>query len=209
MFRLLKKARVVLISLFIIYITGWAVGYISGKLHYVEYNTLQNEGIFKFSRTLEYKIPGYNNALNSYKAYHHKLQVTLISKKDFWGIGLLIFFNNFIVANLTMIIRALFVVPIILNIFGKFFLGVVFAQTPTTPLLYCAFIMEFGGYFLTICATLSGVFWIIFNRRFGFPSRKEAIVNGLKLLGYMYLISGIGMFFGSLLETLFLKNMLG
>jgi hypothetical protein len=209
MFRLLKKSKFVFISLFIIYIIGWAIGYASGKLHYVEYNELLNKGIFKFSRTLEYKIPGYNNVLNSYKAYHNELRVTLISKKNFWGMGLLIFFNNFIVANITMIIRAIFVVPIILSIFGKFLQGVVFAQTPATTLLYCAFIMEFGGYFLTICATLSGVFWTIFNRRFGFSSRKEAIVNGLKLLGYMYLISGIGMFFGSLLETLFLKNMLG
>jgi hypothetical protein len=115
--------------------------------------------------------------------------------------GTLIFINNFFVANLTMIIRALFVLPLILTVFGKFFQRLVFAQAPMAGRFLPVFIMEFGGYFLTVCGTLTAVFWTTFPRRFRFESRREAFRGGLKILGLAVLLSALGMLVGSILET--------
>ena len=205
---MLQKAKLVFLSLFLAYLFSFFAGYSAGKLDYVRCETLLNKGIFNLSRTLEYRIPGYGSALQSYKEYHRQLKNSLVSDRNFPGMGILIFMNNFVVANITMIVRAVFIFPLVLNIAGKFLQGVIMAQTPGSPMVYFMFIMEFGGYFLTSCAALTGVLWTIFSRGFGFPSRREAFLGGLRLLGIMYLVSGIGILLGSVAETLFLRNLL-
>ena len=208
MIQLFKKAKLVFITLFVVYLASFLTGYIAGKLDYVRYEELSGKGVFGLSRNLEYKIPVYGSILRFYKAYHDKLKRSFISNKNFFAMGVLIFLNNFIVANVTMIIRALFVVPLFLNICGKFLQGVIFAQKPVTSMMYIMFVMEFGGYFLTTCATVTGALWTLFNKRFGFPARGKAVISGLRLLGYMYLLSGIGILMGSVCETIFLRNLL-
>jgi hypothetical protein len=66
------------------------------------------------------------------------------------------------------------------------------------------FLLEFGGYFLTIGATLNLVFWTLFPRAFRFRSRKDSFISGLKLLGFAYLLSGLSILLGSVLETRFI-----
>ncbi|MDP8247515.1 MAG: hypothetical protein P9M00_05210 [Candidatus Tritonobacter lacicola] len=208
MARLLQKAKPVFLSLFLAYLFSFLAGYSAGKLDYVRYETLINRDVFKISRTLEYRIPGYGSVLQSYKEHHRRLMNSLASNKNFTGMGILIFLNNFVVANITMIVRAIFIFPLFLNIAGKFLQGVIMAQTPGPPMIYIMFIMEFGGYFLTSFAALTGVLWTIFSRGFGFSSRRKAFLGGLRLLGIMYLVSGIGILLGSVAETLFLRNLL-
>ena len=124
-----------------------------------------------------------------------------IARQDHWGMRALIFLNNWIVANLTMLIRSIFVLPITLSVFGKFFQGVVFAQVSSDSAMWLVFLNEFGGYFLTIAGTLTVVLWTVFHRLFKFDSRRRAFISGLKILGLAYAVSAFGMLIGSILET--------
>ena len=66
--------------------------------------------------------------------------------------------------------------------------------------------MEFGGYYLTICATLCLVFWTLFYRFFRFATRGAAALGGLKMLGIAYLVSAVSMAIGSWIETDFIQR---
>ncbi len=209
MLTLLKKAKWILLALLAIYVISYASGYLAGKQNWVNVKTLQGSPVFQLSRNLEYKVPGYSYLLKAYKKWHDNCRMAYLWQKNAWGLGTLIFINNFFAANLTMIIRALFVLPVALTIFGKFFQGVVFAQTPMSGRLMSVFIMEFGGYFLTICGTLTLVFWTFFPKAFRFQGRKEAFRSGLKMMGLAVLLSAVGMLIGSILETRLIMQMLG
>ncbi len=204
-----QRAKGIFIAVLAIYVIGYASGYLAGKRNWVNVKTLQESPIFQLSRNLEYKIPGYSYLLKTYKKWHDNCRMAYLWQKNAWGLGTLIFINNFFAANLTMIIRALFVLPIMLTVFGKFFQGVVFAQTPMSGRLMSVFVMEFGGYFLTICGTLTMVFWTLLPRAFRFHGRKEALVAGLKIMGLAVLLSSVGMLIGSVLETRLIMRMLG
>jgi hypothetical protein len=206
---LLVKAKYVMMSLVMVYIVLFAAGYIAGKGHKVEATAVMNSSIMKLSRTLEYKVPGYGALLGKYKAYHDARRNALLFKKDWWGMGLLIFMNNFIITNVMTIIRALFVVPVFLNMCGAFFQGVVLAQAPAKGLMWLSVIMEFGGYLITVGAALSGLIWVLLKNRFGFSSRKDALYKGLSILAFMLAISGVMIMTGTISEILLLRNMLG
>jgi hypothetical protein len=184
-----------------LYVLSYAAGYISGRRGWADYQALQNSTVIKFSRNLEYKVPGYSHLLNGYKAWHDKCRMAYILQKNAWGMGTLFFINNFFVANTSMMIRAFFVAPLGLTIVGKFYQGVVFAQAPMAGRMLPVFISEFGGYFLSIGATLAFVFWALFPKPFRFQTRREAARNGLRLLGLAVLFSGLGILAGSVLET--------
>ena len=170
---------------------------------------LQESRVFEFSRNLEYKIPGYSSILKGYKKWHDSCRMGYLFQKNAWGLGTLFFINNFFAANLTMAIRALFVLPITLSIFGRFMQGVVFAQAAHSGRLLSVFLLEFGGYFLTIGGTLNLVFWTVLPKSFRFSNRREAFRSGLKLFGLAYLLSGVGMVLGSVLETRFILKFFG
>jgi hypothetical protein len=189
---LLKKAAPVFLVLLALYVLGYAAGYISGKQGWVDYKDIQDPPVLKFSRNLEYNVPGYSYLLKQYKAWHDNGRTAYLLQKNAWGMGTLIFVNNFFMANLTMAIRALFVMPVGITILGKFFQGAVFAQAPMAGRMLPVFLMEFGGYFLTIGAVLTLVFWTLFPRRFKFVTRREAARGGLKLFGLAVLLSGGG-----------------
>lgn len=206
MIELLKRARYVYLVMFVIFALSYGAGYVAGSLKWVDYAELRNSRPLMLSRNLEYQVPGYGALLRSYKTWHDQAIRTHLINRDAWGMRILIFVNNWTVTNLTMIFRALFVVPVCLFVPGKFFQGVVFSQTPGAGRIFAAFVMEFGGYFLTTCATLCLVFWTIFYKRFTFDSRGAALVGGLKLLGLAYLVSAVGMAIGSWLETDFIMS---
>jgi len=206
---LVRKSRPVFAILLAVYVLGYSAGYLAGRLNWTDTKSLQESRVFEFSRNLEYKVPGYSHLLKGYKKWHDNCRLGYLFQKNAWGLGTLFFINNFFVANLTMIVRVLFVLPVVLTFFGKFFQGVVFAQAPASGRMFSIFLLEFGGYFLTIGATLNLVFWTLLRRTFRFGTRKEGFLAGLKLLGFAYLLSGLSILLGSVLETRFILHFFG
>ncbi len=206
---LIRRAKLVFIILFAAYVLSFAAGYLAGKLDWTDVQSLQQNQVLKLSSSIEYKVPGYSQLLKAYKGWHDKVRLGYLFQKNAWGLGTLFFINNFFVASFTIFIRALFVLPIILTVFGRFFQGVVFAQAAGDGRMLSIFLLEFGGYFLTIGATLNLVFWTLLPRAFRFESRKRALISGLKLLGLAYLLSGTAILLGSILETRFILRFFG
>jgi hypothetical protein len=206
---LLKRAKFMLIIPLALYVVLFAAGYIAGKGHLCEAVALKNSSIVKLSSGLEYKVPGYGTLLGRYKSLHDARRNALLFGKNYWGIWLLIFTNNFFITDSMTALRAIFVVPVLLNMYCAFFQGVVLAQTPFNGLIWLSLAMEFGGYVLTIGATLSGVFWIVCAGHFGFQSRKEALRKALTLFVFLLVVSGGMIAIGSMSETLLIKNTFG
>lgn len=206
---LIRRAKPIFLILFAAYVLSYAAGYLAGKLNWTDVQSLQQNPVLKLSSSIEYKVPGYSHLLKAYKGWHDKVRLGYLFQRNAWGLGTLFFINNFFVASFTMFIRALFVLPIILTVFGRFFQGVVFAQTAGGGRMMSIFLLEFGGYFLTIGATLNLVFWTLLPRAFRFESRKRALISGLKLLGLAYLLSGAAILLGSILETRFILRFFG
>jgi len=208
MFKLLKKAKMIFLVMFAVFIVSYGSGYLAGKLEWGDYSEYTKTSLFQLNRNLEYKVPLLGKLLRAYKNWHNPKLFKFLSTKNRRGLVLLIFINNFFVSNFTMALRAILVLPLLFYPFSKFFQGMVFAQTPFTPHMTAVFIGEFGGYFLVICAALSCTIWTVFYRRFTFSSRREALGNGLKLLGFLYLISGLFIFLASIIEASFMLNLL-
>jgi hypothetical protein len=201
---LIRRSIPVFAVLLTLYILGYSAGYLAGKLNWTNTKSLRESQVLKLSSSLEYKVPGYSQVLKGYKNWHDNCRLGYLLQKNAWGLGTLFFINNFFVANLTMAVRAVFVLPVALTVFGRFFQGMVFAQTPGAGRMASVFLLEFGGYFLTIGATLNLVFWTLLPGAFRFASRKEGFLSGLKLLGVAYLLSGLSILLGSILETRFI-----
>ena len=206
---LFKKAKPVFAVMLAVYILSLGAGLLAGKLNIVDINSIRNSRILKFSSTLEYKVPGYGDLLESYKSWHKPTMARLLTKRDSWGLGLLIFFNNFVMANLTMFVRALFLVPLVLYPYGRFAQGVALTQTAASTRMLPVLLTEFGAYFLIITATLCLWTWALRPRSFGFSSRKEAIGKGLKFIGILWLVSGIFLALGAFFEVRLLFRMMG
>jgi len=209
MIHLLKKAKWIFLAMLTIYILSFGAGFISGKLNITTWNRLGNSKVFKFNRNLEYHVPLYGDLLQSYRDWYRKIRTRVLFERDYTKTRLLIFMNNFVFANITMALRAALVFPMIFYPMGRFFQGVLMSEGTMIQQFWILIVLEFGGYFITICATLCLIFWILFYRRFGFSSRKKALINGVKFFGIMYLISGIAIAIGSYLEVSLIMKMLG
>ncbi|MCX7975308.1 MAG: hypothetical protein N3B16_12555 [Candidatus Aminicenantes bacterium] len=172
-----RRAVIIFLILFIIYLLSFGAGFIVGKVKWVDYRRLTKSPFFDLSRTLEYRLPGYGDVLRSYRSWHNKAREAYIFTQNRWGLGTLIFINNFFIANFTMFVRALLVFPLILTIGSRFLQGAMFAQIPGSGRVLSIFITEFGGYFF-----------------------KRAFISGLQVLGLAYLLSGVGILIGSLIE---------
>ena len=205
---LLGKAKWVFLIMAAVYVLSFGAGLAAGRLKLADFQSIRNSRPAQFNRNLEYRVPGYGNLLQSYKAWHTPTLWRLLNKKDAWGLGGLIFLNNFVVANATMFLRALALFPMLLYPYGRFFQGVALAQTAAGARLLPVLLSEFGGYFLVITATLCLWAWAVRPRAFGFVSRKEAIGKGFKFVGAAWLVSGIFMALGAFFEVRFLLGML-
>ena len=206
-FIILRKAKNIFLITLGVYVVSIGAGFIAGKADWVDFDKIKDSSIIKFSRDLEKKVPGYGHLIKKYKEWHNKMRDKYLSSKDSFGMGKLIFINNWIVANLTMMVRTIFVAPLLLIIPGKFFQGVAFADIPESARLASVFLLEFGGYFLIICATLSALIWTVFYRTFNFASRIGAMIGGFKLIGLAFAVSAVTMLIGSILETRFIMNL--
>jgi len=200
--KLLRKAKGVFLVMLAVYVLSFGGGFLAGKLKVVDLKALQKSKIVELNRTLEYRVPGYGDMLKSYKAWHQPKMMGLMTKKDSLGLGLLIFFNNFVMANLTMTVRAATLVPMLLYPVGRFTQGLTMAQTPANVRLWGTLVAEFGGYLLTICGALCLSLWTIFFRGFKFASRREAFGSGLKFFGLMYAGSAFFLLFGAYVEMM-------
>jgi len=204
---LFRKAKWIFLSMLVVYILGFGAGFAAGKLKLVDANGLRRSKISQLNRNLEYKVPGYGPLLQKYKNWERQKLFGHLLKGRIVKAMFTIFFNNWVVANLTINVRALFLVPMLLYPFGRFSQGLIFAQSAVSYQVLATFICEFGGYFLTICGTLAAIFWTLFFKDFGFATRKQAFRNGLKFLGLMYFISAFFILIGSYIETMFLLSM--
>jgi len=205
--RLFQKAKWVFLVMLAVYILGFGVGFAAVKLKHADLNQVRSMKVYELNRNLEYKVPGYGSLLQKYKNWERQTLFRYLFKGRVVKAMFTTFFNNWVVANLTMIVRALFLVPMILYPFGRFLQGMMFAQTAVSYQAWGMLICEFGGYFLTICGTLAAVFWTLFYKSFGFSTRKQAFGSGLKFFGLMYFVSAFFILFGSYIETMFVLGM--
>ena len=198
---LLKKATVVVLVMLGVYVVSFGAGFAAGKLKLVNAVALRNAPFFQLSRNLEYKVPGYGDLIRRYKERHNVALIQALNRKDRAGLARIFFVNNFYVANLTMAVRAVLVVPLVFYPGGRFLQGATMAQTPGSSRTLFLLLMEFGGYFLVICGALCLALWTIFPRGFAFASRKEAFFGGLKILALAWLVSGIFIAWASVIEV--------
>jgi hypothetical protein len=209
MCKLFKKAKIIFLVILAVFVLSYGSGYLTGKLGWTDYNKYTKTGLLQLNRNLEYNVPLLGKLLRIYKNWHNPKIFKYLSTKNRKGLVLLIFFNNFVVSNLSMALRAILVLPLLFYPFSKFFQGMIFAQTPSTPHMTAVFIGEFGGYFLVLCGALCCTVWTVFYRHFAFSSRRDAFGNGLKLLSFMYLASAPFILLASILEASFMMRMLG
>ena len=203
---LLKKAAVIVLVMLAVYVASFGTGFAAGKLKWVDAASLRNAPFFQLSRNLEYKVPGYGDFIRRYKERHNVALMQALNRKDRARLARIFFVNNFYVANLTMAVRAVLVVPLVFYPGGRFLQGATMAQTPGSSRTLVLLLMEFGGYFLVICGGLCLALWTIFPRRFGFESRGPAFLGGLKILFLAWVVSGIFIAWASVIE---MRLMLG
>ncbi len=176
-------------------------GYAAAKLKIVDTTSLRRAAPVELSRTLESKVPGYGSLLARYKTWHNAKLVRFMAGRDRLGLGLLIFFNNFVVANVTMAVRALLVVPLALYPVGRFVQGAAIAGLGATPLVAVLLLAEFGGYLAVILGALSLSLWTLFPKRFRFSSRGQALRSGWMFLLVCWAVSGVFLAAGAILES--------
>ena len=198
---LLKKAKVVVLVMLAVYVVSFGAGFAAGKLKLANAVALRNSSFFQFNRNLEYKVPGYGDLLRRYKERHNVALMQALNRKDRAALARIFFVNNFYVANLTMAVRAVLIVPLVFYPGGRFLQGATMAQTPGSSRTLYLLLMEFGGYFLVICGALCLSLWTIFPRRFAFTSRGAAFLGGLKILVLAWLVSGIFIAWASVIEV--------
>jgi len=204
---ILRRAKGIVGIMLAVFILGFASGFAAGKWHLADAQKVRASKLVAFSRNLEYQVPVYGPLLRKYADWERpKLMGHIFGGKAVKAM-FLIFFNNFVVANATMAVRAAFLAPMLLYPVGRFVQGLTLAQTPGSYRMLGVPIAEFGGYFLTICGTLCLVLWTLLFRRFRFASRREAFRSGLKLFGLMYLGSAVFLLFGSYIEMMSLLAM--
>jgi hypothetical protein len=205
--RLFEKARGTILVMLVVFALSLGGGLAAGKLGVVKFSAIQKSKVLEFNRNLEYRVPGYGDLLKAYKDWHRPTFTRLMTKRNAWGLGLLIFFNNFVMANLTMFVRALVLLPLVLYPYSRFVQGVALAQTAAGTRALPVLLAEFGGYFLVITATLCLWTWAVRPKAYGFPSRGEAIRNGFKFVGLVWLVSGVFMALGAFFEVRMLLSL--
>jgi hypothetical protein len=204
---LFKKARGILLVMLAVYLLSFGAGYLAGKRGWTDGAALRTTKIFELNRNLEFRVPGYGALLQKYKDWERPKLMTLLFKGQAVPAMFLIYFNNWIVADLTMMIRTVFLVPLALYPYGRFVQGVTLAQSASGYQVWMIWLTEFGGYFLVICGTLIVVLWTLFAKRWGFSSRRKAFLGGLKLWAVLFGAAGVFFLVGSYVEMIFILGM--
>jgi hypothetical protein len=195
------------LALLAVWIFGFGGGYLAGRKKWIDPAALRALPIAELNRNLELRAPGYGDILQGYRRWERRKLYGYIFAGEGGKALLLVFFNNWVAANLTMVVRAATIVPMLLYPFGRFLQGLTIAQGPATFQVWATLICEFGGYLLTIWGTLCALAWLIFFRRFGFVSRRAALRYGLKTFAGFYALSGFFLLIGSYVETMYVIGM--
>jgi len=204
---LLGKAKGIILIMLAVFALSFGAGYAAGKLKIADIAKIRASKLADLSRNLETKVPVYGPLLQKYKTWERERLFGALAKTKIVKTMFTIFFNNWIMGNLTMSVRSAFLAPMLLYPVGKFIQGLTFAQTRVTYQTWGMFLGEFGGYFLVICGTLCVVLWTLFYRKFRFSSRGAAFFDGLKVFFVLYLASGFILLFSSYVETMSLVEM--
>jgi hypothetical protein len=202
-----RRARAVALALLAVYLLFFGGGYLAGKKKWVDLAALRASPVYALNRDLELRVPGYGALLQSYKNWERQHLYGYIFKGKGGKALVLVFFNNWIVSNLTMIVRAATVLPMALYPYGRFVQGLTLAQAPPTFQIWGTLVCEFGGYLLTICGTLCVLFWVLLFRRFGFATRRDAFRSGFRFFIFLFGLSGFFLLIGSYIETMYVIGM--
>jgi hypothetical protein len=202
MIELLRRARWIVLIMLAVYLASFGAGYAAGKLKLSDPGRVRGSSLSEFNRNLEYRIPGYGPLLQKYKTWERRKMMDNISRGRAVSTMFIIFLNNWIVSDLTEIVRTAVIAPLALYPYSRFVQGLFFAQTRSGYQAWMIWLTEFGGYFVTICGALAVLLWTLFFRRFRFDSRKKAFFSGLKVFGLFYAVSGVCLFIGAYLEMM-------
>ena len=197
-----RRAKWVVGIMLLVFLLGFGSGFAAGRLKWADAAKVRSSKLLTLNRNLEYKVPGYGALLRKYTDWERPKLMKYIFGGEEVEAMFLIFFNNFVMANLTMTVRAATLVPMLLYPVGRFTQGLTMAQTPANVRLWGTLVAEFGGYLLTICGALCLSLWTIFFRGFKFASRREAFGSGLKFFGLMYAGSAFFLLFGAYVEMM-------
>jgi hypothetical protein len=199
---LFRRIAPVGLTLIAVWLLAFGGGFLAGKRKWVDPARLRTLPVTELSRGLEYRVPGYGELLQRYRSWERaKLYGYIFTGKGGKAL-ILVFFNNWVVANLTMIVRTATVAPLLLYPYGRFLQGLTLASSPATFQVWATLVCEFGGYLLTIWGTLNVLVWLLAFRRFGFASRRAAAASGLKAFAGFYAVSGFFLLIGSYIETM-------
>jgi hypothetical protein len=204
---IVKKSGPIILIMLVVFLISFGAGFLAGKLHWADAGKMRTSKLAEFNRNLEYRVPGYGPLLRTYKTWEREKLMRHIFEGKAVKAMFLVFFNNWIVANLTMVVRTVFVLPLILYPHGRFLQGLAFAQTPVNYQFAATLVFEFGGYFLVICGTLCALLWTVFFKKFGFASRSQGFRSGLKMFAVLYIASAFFIMFGSYVEVMAILGM--
>jgi len=207
--RTLRRAAWVYAGAFLILAAAYGVGFAAGAFGWLNYTDVRRSSVVQFSRELEYRVPGYGALLKSYRTWHVEARNRYFFSGDRAALRRSIFLNNAGMASLTQAIRGALILPAPLFALEKFYQGVVFATAPGSARMTAVFLFEFGGYFLTWCAALILVVWVLFPTYCGYPGRRQALAGGATLLGLAYLAALLLLALGAWLEADEAMRMLG
>ncbi len=206
MLEIFRRARWIVLILLAVYLISFGLGYAAGKLKIVDLGKVRASFVFDLNRNLDYRIPLLGPSLQRYKTGGRPMLLRSLSRGRAVSTMFNIFLNNWIFADGTQIVRAIFVVPLVFYPFGRFVQGLILAQSRSGDQAWLIWLTEFGGYFMTLCGTLTVLLWTAFFRRFRFASRGQAFISGLKIFAVFYVISAVFFFIGAYIEMM---NLLG
>ena len=123
------------------------------------------------------------------------------SHNGFWELVMTIFTANFLVAGAVIAIRSLLVLPLAFNLAGAFHAGISISASillvesvPGALMLFLiSFIVLLETLFFVpvVVGALATECWVICPAPFGFPKRRSALVDGLRLLVLAVLFVGV------------------
>jgi hypothetical protein len=207
MLDLFRRARWIVLILLVVYLASFGSGFAAGRLRLAEARQVRASAVFEFNRNLDYRVPFLGPILQRYRTGGRQALIRGLSRGRAVSTMFTIFLNNWLVADGTQIVRAAVIIPLILYPYGRFVQGVISSQTRSGYQSRLIWLTEFGGYFMTLCGTLTLLLWTAFFRRFRFPSRGRATVSGLKIFAVFYGISAVFFFIGAYLEMMSLLGL--
>ncbi|MGD0781990.1 MAG: hypothetical protein ABSA30_03915 [Candidatus Aminicenantales bacterium] len=206
MLELFRRARWIVLILLAVYLISFGTGYAVGKLKLVELGKIRASAVFGFDRNLDIRVPFIGPHLQRYMTGERQMLMRNLSRRGAVSTMFIIFLNNWIFADGTQIVRAIFVAPLVFYPFERFVQGLVLAHTRSGYQAWMIGLTEFGGYFMTLCGIITLLLWTAFFGRFRFASRGRAFFSGLRVFAVFYSVSAVFFFIGAYIEMM---NLLG